>query len=147
MSGRPSRQSTKRAYQEEGDESGSEESDAPRPSKRTARKTQAKRASSDSDSDNEKAEEATNTADGTGKRGSSKSGAFEAGQITSIYVENFMCHRKFSLNFGRHLNFITGRNGSGIHIHLNPYFNTDISAKITHNSIVCIQFSQANLRL
>jgi hypothetical protein len=38
---------------------------------------------------------------------------YEAGQITRIDVENFMCHRKFTVHFGRNLNFIAGRNGSG----------------------------------
>lgn len=38
---------------------------------------------------------------------------YEAGQIVRVYVENFMCHRKFHLDLGRQLNFITGRNGSG----------------------------------
>jgi hypothetical protein len=37
----------------------------------------------------------------------------EAGQILSIDMTNFMCHRKFSIDFGRHLNFISGKNGSG----------------------------------
>jgi chromosome segregation ATPase len=37
----------------------------------------------------------------------------ETGQIANIYVENFMCHRKFSLNFGDNVNFVTGTNGSG----------------------------------
>jgi chromosome segregation ATPase len=37
----------------------------------------------------------------------------ETGQITSVYVENFMCHKKFSVTFGHHLNYITGANGSG----------------------------------
>lgn len=43
-----------------------------------------------------------------------------AGQILVITVENFMCHRRFSVNFCKHLNFITGQNGSGkyIYIHL-----------------------------
>lgn len=45
---------------------------------------------------------------------SSEKSISEAGQILSVYVENFMCHRKFELKFGRHLNFVTGRNGSGI---------------------------------
>jgi hypothetical protein len=40
----------------------------------------------------------------------------EAGQILLIYVENFMCHRKFSIDFGRNMNFICGQNGSGYHI-------------------------------
>jgi len=39
---------------------------------------------------------------------------YEAGQIMKVYVENFMCHRKFHIDLGRHLNFISGRNGSGI---------------------------------
>ena len=37
----------------------------------------------------------------------------EIGQIAKIEVENFMNHRKFTMNFGHNLNFITGRNGSG----------------------------------
>ena len=37
----------------------------------------------------------------------------EAGQILRIYLEDFMCHRKFDISFGRHLNFVTGLNGSG----------------------------------
>ncbi len=36
-----------------------------------------------------------------------------AGIITRIFVENFMCHRKFDIKLNKHLNFITGRNGSG----------------------------------
>jgi chromosome segregation ATPase len=28
-------------------------------------------------------------------------------------VKDFMCHRKFTVDFGRHVNFITGQNGSG----------------------------------
>ena len=37
----------------------------------------------------------------------------EAGQILRIDLEDFMCHRKFDISFGRHLNFVTGLNGSG----------------------------------
>eukprot|EP01037_Dinobryon_pediforme_P030614 gene30614-34754_t len=37
---------------------------------------------------------------------------FETGQIVQIHMENFMCHRKFTMDFGRHLNFINGSNGS-----------------------------------
>ena len=37
----------------------------------------------------------------------------ESGQIVSVEAENFMCHKKFSITFGRNLNFITGANGSG----------------------------------
>jgi hypothetical protein len=38
----------------------------------------------------------------------------ESGQIAEIYMENFMCHKKFTIKFGNHLNFIGGANGSGI---------------------------------
>ncbi len=38
----------------------------------------------------------------------------EAGQIKKIYVENFMCHRKLTVPFGYHVNFVTGENGSGM---------------------------------
>lgn len=37
----------------------------------------------------------------------------EAGVIKKIYVENFMCHRKFTLDLCRNVNFIYGQNGSG----------------------------------
>lgn len=37
----------------------------------------------------------------------------EAGIITSISVENFMCHRKLTVNLCRNVNFIHGQNGSG----------------------------------
>jgi hypothetical protein len=34
------------------------------------------------------------------------------GIIVRVYVENFMCHRKFTIDFCRKVNFITGPNGS-----------------------------------
>ena len=37
----------------------------------------------------------------------------ETGHVVRIYVENFMCHRKLTVDFGRHVNFVTGQNGSG----------------------------------
>jgi hypothetical protein len=37
----------------------------------------------------------------------------EAGIITRIYVENFMCHRKLTVDLCRNVNFIHGQNGSG----------------------------------
>jgi chromosome segregation ATPase len=37
----------------------------------------------------------------------------EAGVIKKIDVENFMCHRKFTVDLNRNVNFITGQNGSG----------------------------------
>ncbi|BDA44494.1 Structural maintenance of chromosomes protein 6 [Coccomyxa sp. Obi] len=36
-----------------------------------------------------------------------------AGQVASVHAENFMSHKNFSIDFGPHLNFITGENGSG----------------------------------
>jgi hypothetical protein len=37
----------------------------------------------------------------------------EAGVIKKIYMENFMCHRKFGIELCRNVNFINGQNGSG----------------------------------
>ena len=37
----------------------------------------------------------------------------EAGIITRVQVENFMCHRKLTVNLCRNVNFIHGQNGSG----------------------------------
>mgnify|MGYP000565850637 CR=1 FL=1 len=37
----------------------------------------------------------------------------EAGIITQVYVENFMCHRKLTVPFCPNVNFINGANGSG----------------------------------
>ena len=37
----------------------------------------------------------------------------EAGIIHQVYVENFMCHRKLTVQLCRNVNFIHGQNGSG----------------------------------
>ena len=37
----------------------------------------------------------------------------EAGIIKRVYVENFMCHRKLTIDLCRNVNFIHGQNGSG----------------------------------
>jgi hypothetical protein len=37
----------------------------------------------------------------------------ETGLISKIYVENFMSHKKFTVKFGKSVNFVTGPNGSG----------------------------------
>jgi recombinational DNA repair ATPase RecF len=37
----------------------------------------------------------------------------EAGILTRVHCENFMCHHKLSLDLGPHANFISGMNGSG----------------------------------
>jgi hypothetical protein len=37
----------------------------------------------------------------------------ETGQIMRVHCQDFMCHHKFTLDFGRHVNFVTGANGSG----------------------------------
>eukprot|EP01041_Mallomonas_annulata_P004211 gene4211-8385_t len=42
-----------------------------------------------------------------------KSTIYEAGIITKIEMESFMCHQKFTIELGRKVNFITGQNGSG----------------------------------
>jgi hypothetical protein len=46
----------------------------------------------------------------------------ETGQIMRVYCQDFMCHSKMTIDFGRHVNFVTGANGSG---NENPYCNTD----------------------
>lgn len=38
---------------------------------------------------------------------------FETGQIMRVFVQDFMCHHKLTIDFGRHVNFVTGANGSG----------------------------------
>ncbi|KAG8954943.1 Structural maintenance of chromosomes protein 6 [Tulasnella sp. 424] len=43
----------------------------------------------------------------------SRRGAAEAGVISSLECEHFMCHTHFHLDFSQQINFITGRNGSG----------------------------------
>lgn len=35
------------------------------------------------------------------------------GQLKSIRLENFMCHENFSMDFGPHVTFVNGTNGSG----------------------------------
>lgn len=37
----------------------------------------------------------------------------ETGQIKSVEMIDFMCHRHFIINFGKNLNFVNGANGSG----------------------------------
>ena len=37
----------------------------------------------------------------------------EAGVISEVYVENFMCHQKLTVKLCRNVNFINGQNGSG----------------------------------
>ena len=37
----------------------------------------------------------------------------EAGIIVKVYVENFMCHKKMSVDLCSNINFINGQNGSG----------------------------------
>ena len=66
--------------------------------------------SSDSSSD----EESNDDSDSDGEEEEEdEDNMFEAGQIMKVYVENFMNHKCFEINFGRKLNFITGANGSG----------------------------------
>jgi structural maintenance of chromosomes protein 6 len=37
----------------------------------------------------------------------------ETGQIMRVFVQDFMCHHKLTVEFGRNVNFVTGNNGSG----------------------------------
>jgi len=63
--------------------------------------------SSDSDSD-------SNSNDATKRTQHNKAGkAAEAGIIVKVYVENFMCHKKLTLDLCPNVNFINGSNGSG----------------------------------
>ena len=63
------------------------------------------------------------------------SSIFETGQIISIYCEDFMCHRKLSIEFGKQLNFINGENGSGKSaIVAALQLCLGANAKITHRS-------------
>ena len=40
--------------------------------------------------------------------------SFEAGIILSVDVQDFMCHKRFTISFGRLFNFVTGLNGAGM---------------------------------
>ena len=42
-----------------------------------------------------------------------REGDKESGHIERIELRNFMCHRRLSIRFGSHVNFVIGRNGSG----------------------------------
>jgi structural maintenance of chromosomes protein 6 len=97
MSERPARSSAKRSYDLESD-SGAE-SDVQNARKKSSLKAADNSAQMDEESDEEIF---------CGRRIQS-----EAGQIMKVELKNFMCHRNFSQTFGKHMNFITGRNGSG----------------------------------
>mmetsp|Transcript_23439 Transcript_23439/g.52607 ORF Transcript_23439/g.52607 Transcript_23439/m.52607 type:complete len:1129 (-) Transcript_23439:385-3771(-) len=97
---RTSRNAEKRSYKEErGTDDENSSGSEGLPSKRARKQSVAPDHddSNDEDDDNEM------------ESGSS----YETGQILKVHVENFMNHRKFTQSLGRHLNFITGRNGSG----------------------------------
>eukprot|EP01032_Pedospumella_encystans_P018896 gene18896-21497_t len=106
---RPSRGGGKRSYAaDDGSDSDRSEESVPKPaaaSRRTKRQRSTFAANETEEGDNMDDEE---DEDGTGR-----TTPYEAGQIMKVYVENFMCHRKFHIDLGRHLNFISGRNGSG----------------------------------
>lgn len=71
-------------------------------------------AASDVDADPEEEEEAEDDAQSPSSADRFRSDtAINAGIIKKVYVENFMCHRKFTIDFCRNVNFITGQNGSG----------------------------------
>ena len=70
-------------------------------------------AESSSDSDDDSDDNDDDSASEVDVEEDTEEGMFEAGQIMKVYVENFMNHKCFEINFGRKLNFITGANGSG----------------------------------
>lgn len=114
MSGeRTSRYAGKRSYVDESDGNSEENESESEGEVFTSRRTKRQRpskansvtpTSDENEIDNDSEEELNST---------KKKTPYEAGQILRVDVENFMCHRKFTLELGRNLNFITGRNGSG----------------------------------
>lgn len=115
MSERPSRNAGKRSYAAEESDVASEKADSESEEEvPTSRRTKRQRPT--------KANCVTPTAGGFNEENSSdddvaisrKKTPYECGQILRVDVENFMCHRKFTLKLGRNLNFINGRNGSGM---------------------------------
>jgi hypothetical protein len=66
----------------------------------------------------------------------------EAGQIMRVYVQDFMCHHKLTMDFGRHVNFVTGANGSGRDVILWCYHTR--SFKITLINLMNTCMYQAN---
>jgi hypothetical protein len=48
-----------------------------------------------------------------GDEGEEDLSELETGQVIRVYVQDFMCHNKLTVEFGRHVNFVTGSNGSG----------------------------------
>mmetsp|Transcript_12716 Transcript_12716/g.12359 ORF Transcript_12716/g.12359 Transcript_12716/m.12359 type:complete len:1152 (-) Transcript_12716:632-4087(-) len=48
-----------------------------------------------------------------GDEGEEDLSELETGQVMRVYVQDFMCHNKLTVEFGRHVNFVTGSNGSG----------------------------------
>jgi hypothetical protein len=70
----------------------------------------------------------------------------EAGQIMRVYVQDFMCHHKLTMDFGRHVNFVTGANGSGNDLILWCHYPR--SFEITSNNLVrtCRQICRGRSR-
>jgi AAA domain len=87
-------------------------------SRRNGRKTKKKKRKKrdDSDDDADASLTAPNPFNGAlgGSRHINVAGKpAEAGIILKIYVENFMCHKKLTVDLCRNINFIYGQNGSG----------------------------------
>lgn len=81
-------------------------------SAKRARKASVPVPRADSDDDEDDGDDPDGDDDDTGvMRGKSEN--YEAGQLLNIKVTDFMCHGSLSLDFGGHVNFITGDNGSG----------------------------------
>jgi hypothetical protein len=116
-----------RNYAEDGENPDSDEEYQKKPDRR------AKRANDNNDGDNEvrkrqpaskkrRAASSQNDSDGEDDLGqdefeeieNDELHPFETGQILKVYVEDFMCHKRMTVDFGRHVNFVTGQNGSGV---------------------------------
>lgn len=67
----------------------------------------------------------------SGRKKRSSSSAFsnssaEVGVILKVFVQDFMCHRKLTVDLNRNINFIHGQNGSG------AFPQASLSIRLTH---------------
>lgn len=110
---RPSRNASKRAYTQNEDSNdeadsyhGSDQSETDEYVSQARPRAKRSRINADAlldeESDDDEENERPRNDDGT-----------YAGQIRKIHVENFMCHRKLTIDFNKHLTFVGGVNGSG----------------------------------
>ena len=113
-SGRGRRKKNDQSYQQDSDNEFDEQ--RKRPSQKSNKKSRrngisnssASAISQDDDNDEELAAE-----EGDIYQDEDELTEFETGQIMRVFVQDFMCHHKLTIDFGRHVNFVTGANGSG----------------------------------